>query len=78
MAFANGFSKRTAELVYGVHEGDTIRITRLDDPYTPETYVGREGTVTHIDSMGQLHGTWGGLAVIPGEDGFTIIKKKGE
>ena len=59
---------------YDVKVGDTIRITRLDDPYD-NTYVGREGVVEHIDSMGQLHGTWGGLAVIPGEDGFTILKR---
>lgn len=58
----------------GVKVGDTIRITRLDDPYD-NTYVGREGVVEHIDSMGQLHGTWGGLAVIPGEDGFQILKR---
>lgn len=78
MAYIRGMNKEIAERVYGVHEGDTIRITRLDDPYTPESYVGREGAVEHIDSMGQLHGTWGGLAVIPGEDGFTVIKRKGE
>lgn len=59
---------------FGVKVGDTIRITRLDDPYD-NTYVGREGVVEHIDSMGQLHGTWGGLAVIPGEDGFQILKR---
>ena len=56
--------------------GDRIRITKLDDPYTPETYVGREGIVTLVDSIGQLHGTWGGLAVIPGEDGFEVISKQ--
>ena len=59
---------------YGVKVGDIIKITRLDDPYD-HTYVGRTGVVEHIDSMGQLHGTWGGLAVIPGEDGFTILKR---
>ena len=59
---------------FGVKVGETIRITRLDDPYD-NTYVGREGVVEHIDSMGQLHGTWGGLAVIPGEDGFQILKR---
>ena len=64
-----------AELVYGVHEGDTIQITQLNDPYD-HTYPGREGVVEHIDSMGQLHGTWGGLAVIPGEDKFIIVKRK--
>lgn len=75
MAYTHGFDKKMAELVFGVHEGDTIRITRLDDPYD-STYVGREGVVEHIDSMGQLHGTWGGLAVIPGTDGFVVIERK--
>lgn len=59
---------------FGVKVGDTIKITRLDDPYD-HTYVGRTGVVEHIDSMGQLHGTWGGLAVIPGEDGVTILMR---
>ena len=75
MPHANGFDKKMAEMVYGVHEGDTIRITKLNDPYD-STYVGRVGVVTHIDSMGQLHGDWGGLAVIPGEDEFEVIKSK--
>lgn len=75
MSITCGFNKHMAELVYGVHEGDLIKITKLDDPYD-STYVGREGVVEHIDSMGQLHGTWGGLAVIPGEDRFVVIGKK--
>lgn len=56
-----------------VKVGDKIRIIRLDDPYTVETYNGREGIVRHIDDMGQLHGTWGGLAVIPEEDEFEVL-----
>ena len=36
-------------------------------------YNGREGVVQRIDSIGQLHGTWGGLAVIPGEDEFKVL-----
>ena len=52
--------------------GDKIRITKLDDPYD-NTYPGKEGYITHIDDAGQLHGTWGGLAVIPGEDEFIIL-----
>ena len=28
-----------------------------------------------IDDAGQLHGSWGGLAVIPGEDSFTIVEE---
>lgn len=53
--------------------GDRIKIIRLDDPYVKD-YPGRTGTVTDIDSMGQLHGTWGGLAVIPEVDIYEIIK----
>ena len=52
--------------------GDTIRITKLDDPYD-HSYVGREGVVEFIDSMDQIHGSWGGLALIPGEDDFIVI-----
>lgn len=55
-----------------VKVGDTIRILRLDDPYSFD-YPGKIGVVKYIDSMGQLHGTWGGLAVIPDEDEFEII-----
>ena len=38
-----------------------------------QMYNGRSGVVEHIDSIGQLHGTWGGLAVIPGVDDFEVI-----
>lgn len=54
--------------------GDRIRIIKMDDPYGTY-YNGREGVIWHIDDMGQLHGTWGGLAVIPGVDEFTVIKE---
>ena len=33
-----------------------------------------EGIVQHIDDLGQLHGTWGGLAVIPKMDEFEILE----
>lgn len=56
-----------------VKVGDRIRIIRLDDPYTLDTYNGREGVVKNIDGAGQLHGTWGGLAVIPWEDEFEVL-----
>lgn len=59
-------------LPHGVKVGDTIRITKLDDPYD-HSYVGREGVVEFIDSMDQIHGSWGGLALIPGEDDFIVI-----
>lgn len=53
--------------------GDTIQIIEmLGEP----NYSGKNGIIRTIDSMGQLHGTWGGLAVIPEEDVFRIIKKE--
>lgn len=53
--------------------GDTIQIIEmLGEP----NYSGKNGVIKTIDSMGQLHGTWGGLAVIPEEDIFRIIKKE--
>ena len=60
--------------------GDKIRIVNLK--YDPSikgdraaclAYSGKEGEVTLIDGIGQLHGTWGSLAVIPGQDDFVKI-----
>lgn len=57
--------------------GDKIRIIRLSDcggkDWQAREYSGREGIITHIDSLGQLHGTWGGLAVIPEEDEIEVL-----
>lgn len=39
-------------------------------------YTNRIGVITHIDDAGQLHGNWGGLAVIPEVDQYTILKKE--
>lgn len=55
------------------HIVDRIRIDDLKDIRSGD-YNGRTGTIEHIDSIGQLHGTWGGLALIPGIDGITVIK----
>lgn len=48
-----------------------IRIVHLQGE--DRRYDGKEGIVTYVDSIGQLHGTWGGLAVIPEIDEFQII-----
>lgn len=56
-----------------VNVGDTIRIIEMQGE--PQ-YAGREGVVRSIDDMGQLHGDWGGLAIIPGEDQFELITRK--
>lgn len=50
--------------------GKTIRIDEMEDE---PRYVGRIGVVEYVDDIGQLHGTWGGLAVIPGTDHFTVL-----
>ena len=50
--------------------GDKIRIIHLSGEDT--RYDGKEGTITYIDSIGQLHGTWGGLALIPAIDKFVV------
>ena len=52
--------------------GDKIRIIEMKGE--PE-YTGKLGEVTIIDGIGQLHGTWGGLAIIPEEDTFEVIKE---
>ena len=39
-----------------------------------QNYYGRVGVITHIDDIGQLHGTWGGLALIPSIDDFIILE----
>lgn len=45
--------------------GDKIRIIKMaGEPH----YTDRIGIINYIDDEGQLHGTWGGLAVIPDED----------
>ena len=52
--------------------GDRIKITLMVGE--PE-YEGKEGIIEYIDSIGQIHGSWGGCAIIPGIDEFTIIDK---
>lgn len=51
--------------------GDRIRIINMDGE--PQ-YAGKEGEVTHIDDAGQIHGTWGGCALIPGVDAYEVIE----
>lgn len=71
-----------------VKPGDHIRINRMKAETTPSRAFpdgidyqaralnGQIGTVNYIDDAGQLHGSWGGIAINPDEDDFTIIHKK--
>ena len=51
--------------------GDRIRILHLRDE--DGHYDDRQGIVEFIDGLGQLHGTWDGLAVIPEVDSFELV-----
>ena len=53
-----------------VKVGDVIKIIYMKGE--PQ-YNGKIGVVVHIDSIGQLHGSWGGCAVIPNVDQFEVI-----
>ena len=56
-----------------VKVGDKVMIVDMaGEPW----YCGRTGTVTFIDDAGQIHGTWGGCALIPSEDTFVVIGKE--
>lgn len=50
--------------------GDTIII---DEMKGEPAYKNETGIITSIDGIGQLHGTWGGLAVVPDVDEFRKI-----
>ena len=54
-----------------VKVGDTIKIIHMEGE---PVYDGTTGVVDHIDDAGQLHGSWGGCAVIPEIDKFEVIE----
>lgn len=51
--------------------GDIIKIISMEGE--PQ-YTGALGKVTHIDDIGQIHGTWGGCALIEGVDSYVVVK----
>lgn len=54
-----------------VKVGDKIKIIHMDGE--PE-YLGKIGIVEYIDDIGQIHGSWGGCALIPGVDKFEVVE----
>ena len=38
-------------------------------------YSGKEGVVEFVDDMGQIFGTWGGLAIQKEHDDFYIVEE---
>ena len=58
--------------------GTRIRLNAMEDPYHP-ILPGTEGEVDFVDDAGQLHMKWDNgrsLALIPGEDSFTVLPPK--
>ncbi len=56
--------------------GTTVELIYMNDKQAPP--CGTKGKVTYIDDECQIHVTWSTgstLALVPGEDKFTIIKK---
>jgi hypothetical protein len=53
-----------------VKVGDMIHIFAM---YGEPEYKDREGIVEYIDDIGQIHGTWGGLALNQ-QDDWTVIR----
>ena len=51
--------------------GDKIRIIIMQGE--PQ-YTGNVGTVEYIDDAGQIHGSWGGCALIPDEDAWELLE----
>ena len=54
-----------------VKVGDKVRIIYMEGE--PQ-YTGKVGIVIHIDSIGQIHGTWGGCAIIPESDEYEVVE----
>ena len=54
-----------------VKVGDRIRIINMDGE--PQ-YTGKEGIIDKIDDAGQIHGSWGGCALIQGLDTYEKIE----
>ena len=50
--------------------GKTIKIINMAGE--PQ-YTGKVGVVKSVDDFGQLHGSWGGLAIQPENDTFEVV-----
>ena len=53
--------------------GDRIVIKGFEgDEPSADKYIGKTGVVEIIDDMGIIHGTWGGLGLLP-EDDYEVL-----
>lgn len=51
---------------------DKIKIFFMDGE---PSYSGKVGIVKYIDDIGQIHGTWGGCALIQDVDQFEVLEE---
>ena len=51
--------------------GNTLRIVEMKGE--PQ-YTGKIGKVEFIDDIGQIHGSWGGCAILPEHDTYKILE----
>lgn len=58
-----------------VEVGDYIKIIQMNGE---SQYSGKTGIVELIDDLGQIHGSWGGCALIENIDTFEILRKCNE
>ena len=52
--------------------GDKIKIIFMDGK---PSYSGKIGIAEHIDDIGQIHGSWGGCALIQEVDKYEIVEE---
>jgi hypothetical protein len=73
-----GITKMTEETKLAYYKSLIGKKIRIIDMSGEWHYTGKEGVVKSISGGGviphQLHGTWGGLAVIPGTDTYEVIE----
>ena len=68
--FSFGISENQKKELEKQYLGKKIKIINMEGE--PQ-YTGKSGIVEKIDDIGQLHGTWGGCAVILPNDKIEII-----
>lgn len=56
-------------------EGTKVHIDRMEGE--PQ-YTGKQGIVEFVDDAGQIHGTWGGCALLAETDKFTVLERPKE
>lgn len=54
-----------------LYVGQKIKIKYVEDE---PAYTGKSGICNYVDDIGQLHGTWGGIALLPYIDEFEIVE----